>query len=135
MVNMEFDYDTVNSLKVGNIILIEEIPCKIVSIEKSKPGKHGAAKARIVGIALFTDKKLNLLAGTGDDVKRPKIYTGNAQVVANMGETVQIMDLQSYETIETNVPSDIGGDSLQPGTEVEYIKLDAQTRVVRIKGK
>jgi len=132
---MDFEYEKVNSLKIGNIILIEDIPCKITSIEKSKPGKHGAAKARIVGVALFTDKKLNLLCGTGDDAKKPKIYTGNAQVVANSGESVQIMDLQSYETIETNVPLDINSNDLQSGTEVEYIKLDAQTRIVRIKGK
>ncbi len=132
---MEFEYEKVNSLKIGNIIIIEDIPCKIASIEKSKPGKHGAAKARIVAIALFTDKKLNLLSSTGDDVMKPKIFTGNAQVVANLGDSIQIMDLQSYETIETNIPTDINSADLQPGTEVEYIKLDASIRVTRLKGK
>ncbi|MGB9674667.1 MAG: translation initiation factor IF-5A, partial [Nanopusillaceae archaeon] len=38
----------VSSLKVGHNIIIDGEPCKIVEFEKSKPGKHGSAKARIV---------------------------------------------------------------------------------------
>lgn len=36
------------SLKPGNLVIIDGEPCKVVSIEKSKPGKHGSAKARVV---------------------------------------------------------------------------------------
>ncbi|PVX24043.1 MAG: translation initiation factor IF-5A, partial [Candidatus Bathyarchaeum sp.] len=38
----------VGALRVGSYIIIDDAPCKIVSYSKSKPGKHGAAKARIV---------------------------------------------------------------------------------------
>jgi len=31
----------VGSLKVGGYMVIDDQPCKIVSITKSKPGKHG----------------------------------------------------------------------------------------------
>ena len=40
----------VGSLRVGGYMVIDDQPCRIVDITKSKPGKHGAAKARIVAI-------------------------------------------------------------------------------------
>ncbi|HDQ06034.1 MAG TPA: translation initiation factor IF-5A, partial [Candidatus Bathyarchaeota archaeon] len=36
----------VGALRVGSYIIIDGEPCKIVSYSKSKPGKHGSAKAR-----------------------------------------------------------------------------------------
>ena len=32
-------------------------PCRIVEYDTSKPGKHGAAKARIVGEGIFDGQK------------------------------------------------------------------------------
>ena len=32
-------------------------PCRIVEYDTSKPGKHGAAKARIVGVGVFDGQK------------------------------------------------------------------------------
>ncbi|MEM3109379.1 MAG: translation initiation factor IF-5A, partial [Candidatus Bathyarchaeia archaeon] len=32
----------IGSLKLGQYIMIDDEPCKIVEYEKSKPGKHGA---------------------------------------------------------------------------------------------
>ncbi|RLF40421.1 MAG: translation initiation factor IF-5A, partial [Thermoplasmata archaeon] len=37
----------VRELRVNRYIIIDNEPCKIVSITTSKPGKHGDAKARI----------------------------------------------------------------------------------------
>ena len=37
----------IGKIKEGRYIVIEEEPCRVVSIATSKPGKHGAAKARI----------------------------------------------------------------------------------------
>ena len=36
----------VGELRVGGYMMIEGEPCRIVDIAKSKPGKHGSAKAR-----------------------------------------------------------------------------------------
>ncbi|MFP3484331.1 MAG: translation initiation factor IF-5A, partial [Caldivirga sp.] len=37
-------------IKEGSYIMIDNVPCRVVEVEKSKTGKHGSAKARIVGI-------------------------------------------------------------------------------------
>ncbi len=49
------------SLKIGSYILLPVgdqptgEPCRISEYDTSKPGKHGAAKARIVGVGVFDD--------------------------------------------------------------------------------
>ena len=55
------------SLKIGSYILLPVSdqptgdPCKIVEYDTSKPGKHGAAKARIVGIGIFDGQNDHML--------------------------------------------------------------------------
>jgi len=42
------------SVKEGSYIILEGEPCKIVSREHFKPGKHGSAKVRLVAISITT---------------------------------------------------------------------------------
>ena len=42
----------VRTLRVNRYMIIDEEPCKIMSITTSKPGKHGEAKARIEAIGI-----------------------------------------------------------------------------------
>jgi len=131
---VEYKFVPVNSVKEGNVIDIEGSPCKVISVEKSKPGKHGAAKARIVGVDIFTDKKCTLLATGGDEVKSPIFQRSNAQFVADMGSTLQIMDLTTFETFELPKPTEKEIlDRLENGCEVEYIRLEGQARILRVR--
>ena len=47
-----------------------------------------------------------------------------------MGDTTQIMDTTSYETLEAKTPKDI---SLEAGTEIEYIKYGDNIKITRKK--
>jgi translation initiation factor 5A len=58
----------------------------------------------------------------GDDkVKQPIIDKRVGQILAVNPDSVQIMDMESYETFETAIPSaeEIGGE-LASGAEVDY---------------
>ena len=130
----DFKYVSANSCKEGSIIEIEGFPCKITSAEHSKPGKHGAAKIRFVGVDVFSDRKYNLVAASGDELKTPIIARGNAQVVANLGSTYQLMNLTTYETFEAPIPKEQDLVSkITNGCEVEYIRDDDKVRVLRTK--
>lgn len=130
----DFKYIQANSTKVGGLIDINGFPCKITSADHSKPGKHGAAKIRFVGVDIFSDRKYNLLVSSGDELKSPIVLRGNAQVVANMGKTYQLMDLQSYETFESPIPKESELVSkITNGTEVEYLKYDEKVRIIRTR--
>ena len=118
-------------MKPGNYVLIDEEVCQVKSIEKSKPGKHGAAKARITTFNIFTGQKRGLLKGTSDEVEVPIVQKNTGQVIAVVGDIVQIMTIDTYETLEAPKPVDVPG--LASGIEVEYQKYGNNVRIVRKK--
>lgn len=122
-------------MKIGHYIVIDGEPCKIVEFEKSKPGKHGAAKARIVAISVTTGSKKSVLSPVDARIEVPMIEKKTGQVLAFMGNNVQIMDMESYETFEVPMPAEEDIKSkLAPGVEVEYWQMLGQNKIMRTKG-
>ncbi|MFX1513829.1 MAG: translation initiation factor IF-5A [Promethearchaeota archaeon] len=106
---MAYEPTRVGSLKVGRYVNDPETdePCKIISIDKSKPGKHGAAKARIVMIGLFDGRKRNRVSGVDARWHVPLVDKGAAQVTnITHEETVDLMDSETYETFTVEMPKD-----------------------------
>lgn len=125
----------VGELRVGSYIIIDDSPCKIVSYSKSKPGKHGAAKARIVAISVFDDTKKTIVKPVSAQVDVPIIDKKNGQVIALLPSVVQIMDLETYEMNEAPYPDDQElKDKLASGVEVEFWQILGRTRITRTKG-
>jgi translation initiation factor 5A len=121
-------------LKSGQYIIIDEEPCRIVDFEKSKPGKHGAAKARITAIGVFTGQKRSIVGPVTSKVTVPIIEKRTGQVISLMGDNVQLMDLETYETFEAPVPEEENiKDSLESGVEVEYWRILGNVKIVRRK--
>jgi len=127
----EKKFTNVGSLKVGGYVLIDGTVCQVKSKEKSKPGKHGAAKARITAFDIFTGQKKNLLKPVDADAEVPIIKKGTAQVVAVVGNNLQIMDIESYEMKEVEKPKEVAG--IQQGMEVEYISFGDNLKITRKK--
>ena len=125
----------VGTVKIGQYIIVDGEPCKVVEFEKSKPGKHGAAKARIVAMSVTTGTKKNVISPVDARIDVPMIEKKTGQVLAFVGSNVQIMDMESYETFETPIPEDEEIKSkLAPGVEVEYWQMLGQNKIMRIKG-
>ena len=125
----------VGALRVGSYIIIDDAPCKIVSYSKSKPGKHGAAKARIVAISVFDETKKTIVKPVSAQVEVPLIEKKTGQVIALLPSAVQLMDLETYEMTEAPYPDDEELKSkLESGVEVEYWQILGRTRITRIKG-
>ena len=60
--------------KPGSLLMMKEVhPCKVVSMSTAKPGKHGSAKAMIVGKDIFTEKQYEETFGTGDMIMCPVV--------------------------------------------------------------
>lgn len=120
----------VRTLKVNRYIIIDEEPCKIVSISTSKPGKHGEAKARIEAIGVFNGQKKSIVSPVTHKVHVPLIDKRSAQVVAIMGENVQLMDMETYETFEMPIPDEYK-DVLEPGKEIQYLEALGRKKITR----
>lgn len=121
----------VRTLKVNRYIIIEDEPCKIVSISTSKPGKHGEAKARIEAIGVFNGQKKSIVSPVTHKVHVPIIDKRNAQVVAIMGDNVQLMDMETYETFEMPIPDEYK-DDLEPGKEIQYLEALGRKKITRV---
>jgi len=123
------------ALKVGSYIIIDDEPCKIVNYTKSKPGKHGAAKARIVAIGVFDESKRTIVKPVSAQVDVPLIEKKTGQVIALLPSAIQLMDLETYEMTEAPYPEDEELKSkLASGVEVEYWQILGRTRITRTKG-
>ncbi|MDP7975045.1 MAG: translation initiation factor IF-5A [Thermoprotei archaeon] len=122
------------TLKEGNYIILDDEPCKIVEVEHSKPGKHGGAKARVVGIGLFTQAKRTIVAPVDASVQVPLVDRRSAQVISKTGNDVQFMDLEDFRTFDVNegIEPELLA-RLAPGVEVEYWLIMGRPKIVRTK--
>lgn len=126
----ETSIQAIRSLKVGRYIVIDGEPCKLVEYITSKPGKHGEAKARIVAIGLFDKQKRSLVHPVKHKVHVPLVDRRKAQILANMGSEIQMMDLEDYNTFNvplSDIPDKFHSD-MEPGNEIVY--LSAMGRIL-----
>jgi translation initiation factor 5A len=124
----------VGSLKVGSYVIIDGEACRIVDYSKSKPGKHGSAKARVVAIGVFDNVKRSFVKPVNAQAEVPMIEKRNGQVIALLPAAVQVMDLENYEMLEAPIPEEDLKSKLASGIEVEYWRILGKTRIMRIKG-
>ncbi len=121
----------VRTLRVNRYMIINEEPCKIMSISTSKPGKHGESKARIEAIGVFDKQKRSVVHPVKHKIHVPIIDKRNAQILALMGDNVQLMDLETYETFEMPIPDEFKGQ-LEPGKEISYLEALGRKKITRV---
>lgn len=69
------------ALRKGGHCMLKGKPCKLVEITTSKTGKHGHAKAHLVGIDIFTGKKCEDLCPTSHNMEVPNVKRSEYQVI------------------------------------------------------
>jgi translation initiation factor 5A len=122
----------VRELREGGYVNDGEEPCKILSIETSKPGKHGAAKARIEAMGLFDGNKRSILTTVTAKVQVPMIDKRTAQIIniiAGRNE-VNLMDMESYEQFDCPFDEELR-DQLEPGKEIQYMVAMGRRKITR----
>jgi translation initiation factor 5A len=117
----------VRELQEGNYVMINDVPSKITSYSTSKPGKHGSAKARVEGTGVFDGQKRNFTQPVDAKIWVPIVNRKQGQVVSVSGNDMQVMDLETYETITMRIPEDLDPD---PDDEIEYLEFEGQRKVV-----
>ena len=124
----------VGDLRVGGYMMIEGAPCRIMDITKSKPGKHGSAKFRIVAVGVFDGQKRQFVKPVDCGAEVPIIDKRVGQVFAVNPKGVQIMDLETYEYLDAPFPEEEEIKAkLASGVEIEYWKILGQVKITRAK--
>ena len=110
----------IGKLKEGRYVVVDDEPCKILSIATSKPGKHGAAKSRIDVQGIFDGMKRSIVQPVSAKTYVPIVERRSAQVISIAGNTVQFMDIKDYEMFDLDV-TDVQLKSIEAGAEISYI--------------
>lgn len=122
--------------------MVDEEPCVIKSTERSKSGKHGHAKVRVTCVGVFDDNKRSLTIPSGHMCEVPEIIKGNAQINFIEDTSINIMDLETYESLDVNWPKDaemvkkLKDLQADPGkmsaAQVDYWTLAGKTLINRV---
>ena len=127
------------SLKIGSYILLPVSdqptgdPCRITEFDTSKPGKHGAAKARIVGVGIFDGQKRPHVGPVSMQVHVPLIDKRVGQIISITGSNFQLMDSESFETFDADLVDEEIEGKLQQGQDIEYWNVMGRIKIMRIK--
>jgi translation initiation factor 5A len=123
-------------------MMVDEEPCIIKATERSKSGKHGHAKVRVVCVGLFDNNKRSLTIPSGHMVDIPEIVKGSAQINFIEEASINIMDLESYESFDVAWPKDEelsqklkelqGKPDIIATTQVDYWQLAGKTLINRV---
>ena len=124
----------VHSIKPGKYIVMEGVPCLVKDIKSSAPGKHGHAKFRIEAVGIFDNKKRVEVKSGHTRCEVPVIEKKNAQVLSVAGDKIQVMDMETYETFELDMPEEQElKDKINPGLEVVFWDVMGTRQVKGVK--
>ncbi len=115
---------SVSSLKKGSTVVIDGAACKVTDLQVSRPGKHGHAKVRMTAVGIVDDKKRVIIMPGHDHIDTPIIEKKTAQVLSVSGDTANIMDMESYETFDLKIPSELKGKCIEGSTALYWIILN-----------
>ena len=118
----------IRTLKVGRYVAIENDAYKILSISKSKPGKHGSAKARLELEDIFTGQKRSHVGTVTDNIQVPVIEKGSAVITFVQGNEVNAMDNKTYETLILPLDTEM---NLEAGGEIQWMEAMGRYRITR----
>ncbi|MDA0524615.1 translation initiation factor IF-5A [Methanococcoides alaskense] len=118
----------VKELKEGKYVLADDEPCVIKSIQKSKPGKHGSAKARIEAVGIFDGQKRSIISSVSAKTYVPIVERKSAQVLSISGNIAQLMDMETYTTFELTI-ADEYKERVAEGKDITYIEAMGKMKI------
>jgi len=112
------------SLKSGRYVIFDGVACIVKSIDISRPGKHGHAKCRVEAVSIKDGKKIIKIMPGHDKVQSPIIEKKKAQVLSTVGDKASVMDMESFETFDLEIPDNLKDQVVEGVTVLYWILVD-----------
>ena len=119
-------------LRVGSYIILDNVACTVRDIQTSKTGKHGSSKCRVEAVSIVGGNKKIHLCPSSDNVQVPIIEKKNAQVLSVHETNATVMDNDSFETFDLNIPEEFTA-TVKEGVQVQYWIIMDQRLIVQVK--
>ena len=118
----------IRTLKVGRYCCVDDKANKINSISKSKPGKHGSAKARLELVDIFTGQKISHVGSVTDSINVPLIEKGTAMVTHIEGAEVHAMNMRDHSMMILPMEDEMEIDA---GKEIMWMEALGLYKIIR----
>lgn len=115
---------SVSTLKKGNYCVIDGAASQVVDVQTSRPGKHGHAKVRLSAVGLIDGKKRIVVMPGHDNMDVPIIDKRSAQVLSVHENTANVMDTETYETFDMQIPEELAGQVVTGLSVVYWVILN-----------
>ncbi|EME30974.1 translation initiation factor eIF-5A [Galdieria sulphuraria] len=107
------------SVKKNSFVVLKGFPCKVVDISTSKTGKHGHAKANIVGVDIFTGKKYEEMCPTSHNILQPVVNRKDYQLVDIEDDGFVVLMDENNET-RSDLKLDLESDDVHKKIKQEF---------------
>ena len=118
----------IRTLKVGRYCCVDDKAYKINGISKSKPGKHGSAKARMDLSDIFTGQKISHVGSVTDSIHVPLIEKGTAMVTHLEGSEVHAMNMKDHSMMILPLED---GLTIDAGKEIMWMEALGRFKIIR----
>jgi len=90
---------------------------------------------RLTAISVFTGSKKTIIGTVDTHIEVPMIDKRSAQIISTTPNSVQLMDLGTFEVTESPIPTEpeLQG-KLVAGAEVEVWVVLGKNKIMRVKG-
>ena len=119
-----------SQLKLNSFIFIEGEAYSVRSMDISKTGKHGHAKVRMEAIGVISQRKKCLVVPGHERFEVPLIEKKKAQVLSVSGQFVTLMDLESFENFDLEVPENLKS-TITDGATFEYWEIEGKKVIMQ----
>jgi len=117
--------------KKGTNIIVDGIPCMVKNIDVSKTGKHGHSKCKIEAVGIINSQKKVFVVPGHEKLQVPNVEKRKAQVLSKGDKKANIMDLESFETLEVQCPDDEVFGQLEEKGNCEYWDIEGEKIIKR----
>lgn len=117
-------------MRVNTFLLLDGVAHQVKKMDVSKTGKHGHAKVRFEAVNAFTGKKKVMVVPGHDKFEVPHIDKRTAQILSIHGESVSLMDSESFENFDLDVTEAFDGEVVEGGN-VEYWLIEEEKLLKR----
>merc|ERR1711982_62798 len=108
-----------SALRKGGHVMIKGRPCKIVEMSTSKTGKHGHAKVHMMGLDIFTGKKLEDICPSTHNMEVPNVKRKDYQLIGMDDDFLSMMDDTGDTREDLKCPEDDVGQEIKNAIDNE----------------
>ena len=115
----------VKELENGDYVSYNGKPCRVKSKVNVTVGTHCHTKVKLELEFIFEKRTEEIAFATHTQLEQLEIYRKKGQIIAKQGETLQVMDLVSYETFDAGCEKELY-DELEVGNEVIFLDISGK---------